>query len=67
MKVKISEIFLQFLIFLVFFQNYFYFFTFFTIYVIHTLNEIDGLIFYQRFTRYQVFLIAISVIFAEKI
>ena len=30
------------------------------------LNEIDGLIFYQRFTRYNPFLKAISVIFAEK-
>ena len=39
----------------------------FLIYVIHMLNVIGGLIFYQRFMRYQVFLKAINEIFAEKI
>ena len=51
-----------------FLQIYFFFLQiyFFTIYVIHMLNEIDGLIFYQRFTCYLAFLKAINVIFAEK-
>ena len=31
------------------------------------LNEIGGLIFYQRFTRYNPFLKSINKIFAEKI
>ena len=59
-------IFLQFYFFRFFF-NFYFFSEFFSIYVIYMLNVIDGLIFYQRFTCYQSFLKAISVIFAEKI